>query len=304
MGDDMFGNVKKQRFVDKWAEEHRYQIQDIKFTMYLWQKSRLSLVGSGIVVALTVVALLAPHLPLYDPFQLNVLNRLLPPSGEHLCGTDQLGRDILTRMIHGSRISLMIGAMVVAISSLIGLVLGLMSGYFGGKIDEAIMRLTDMFFAFPRLVLAMAVAAALGPGINNTMLAIAVVSWPIYARLARAGALQIKNEIYVEAAKSIGAGHMRTLFLHILPMILHLIIVQATLDMGGVILEAAGLSFIGLGAQPPSPEWGLMVSEGRHYIHMNWWVSTLPGVAIVITALGFNLLGDGLRDIFDVRTRR
>jgi len=306
MGDDMFRNVKNeaQRFVDKWAEEHRYQIQDVKFTMYLWRRSRLSLVGSGIVVALIVVSLLAPHLPLYDPFELNVQNRLLPPSWEHLCGTDQLGRDILTRMINGSRISLMIGAMVVTIASLIGLVLGLVSGYFGRKIDEAIMRLTDMFFAFPRLVLAMAVAAALGPGINNTMLAIAVVSWPIYARLARAGALQVKNEIYVEAAKSIGAGHMRTLFLHILPMILHLIIVQATLDMGGVILEAAGLSFIGLGAQPPSPEWGLMVSEGRHYIHMNWWVSTLPGVAIVITALGFNLLGDGLRDIFDVRTRR
>jgi len=302
----MFRNVKNeaQRFVDKWAEEHRYQIQDVKFTMYLWRRSRLSLVGSGIVVALIVVSLLAPHLPLYDPFELNVQNRLLPPSWEHLCGTDQLGRDILTRMINGSRISLMIGAMVVTIASLIGLVLGLVSGYFGRKIDEAIMRLTDMFFAFPRLVLAMAVAAALGPGINNTMLAIAVVSWPIYARLARAGALQVKNEIYVEAAKSIGAGHMRTLFLHILPMILHLIIVQATLDMGGVILEAAGLSFIGLGAQPPSPEWGLMVSEGRHYIHMNWWVSTLPGVAIVITALGFNLLGDGLRDIFDVRTRR
>jgi peptide/nickel transport system permease protein len=290
--------------ISKWADEHRYKIQDLKFTIHLWRKSRLSLIGSGIAVAWMAVALLAPSISPYDPFQLDVQNRLLPPSTEHLCGTDHLGRDILSRIIYGSRISLSIAVMVVVISIGIGTIFGLTSGYFGGKIDEILMRVTDMFFAFPRLILAMAVAAALGPGINNTMLAISVVSWPIYARLARAGALQIKEEIYVEAAKAVGASHFRVMFLHILPMVLSPLIVQATLDMGQVILTSAGLSFIGLGAQPPSPEWGLMVSEGRSYISGSWWVSTLPGIAIITTSLGFNLLGDGLRDILDVRARR
>jgi peptide/nickel transport system permease protein len=290
--------------ISKWADEHRYKVQDLKFTIHLWRKSRLSLVGSGIAVAWMAVALLAPFISPYDPFQLDVQNRLLPPSTEHLCGTDHLGRDILSRIIYGSRISLSIAVMVVVISISIGTIFGLTSGYFGGKIDEILMRVTDMFFAFPRLILAMAVAAALGPGINNTMLAISVVSWPIYARLARAGALQIKEEIYVEAAKAVGASHFRVMFLHILPMVLSPLIVQATLDMGQVILTSAGLSFIGLGAQPPSPEWGLMVSEGRSYISGSWWVSTLPGIAIITTSLGFNLLGDGLRDILDVRARR
>lgn len=295
---------KAQKLVDNWAKEHRYQIQDIKFTLHVWRRSTLSMIGLGIAIALVIVVILAPFVSPYDPYELNTANRLAPPSWEHLCGTDQVGRDILSRIIHGSRISLMISVMVVGVSAFIGVILGLISGYFEGKIDEAIMRITDMFFAFPRLILAMAIAAAMGPSIGNTMLAIAFVSWPLYARLARAGVLQIKNETYIEAAESIGASHIRKMFLHILPMILHLILVQGTLDMGGVILTAAGLGFIGLGAQPPSPEWGIMVSQGRQYISAQWWVSTLPGMAIVITALGFNLLGDGLRDVLDVRMRR
>jgi len=296
---------KTQKFFNEWTKEHKYQIEDIKLILHLWRRSPLSVIGSIIVLALISIALLAPYLAPHDPFEVNVPNQLLPPSSEYIFGTDKVGRDILSRVIYGSRISLMIAIMVVLVSSLIGAVAGLISGYFGGKIDEAIMRITDIFFAFPRLILAMAVAAALGRGITNTMLAIAFVSWPIYARLSRAGTLQIKNEVYIEAAKSIGAGHIRVMFLHILPMIIPFTLVQATLDMGGVILTAAGLGFIGLGAQPPSSEWGAMISLGRQYVATGqWWVATFPGLAILITALGFNLLGDGLRDIFDVRMRR
>lgn len=296
---------KAQKFFDEWTKEQKYRIEDIKLILYLWKKSPLSVTGLIIVLALISIAFLAPYLAPYDPFEVNVPNQLLPPSSEYIFGTDKVGRDLLSRVIYGSRISLMIGIMVVLVSSLIGATAGLISGYFGGKIDEAIMRITDMFFAFPRLILAMAVAAALGRGINNTMLAIAFVSWPIYARLSRAGTLQIKNEVYIEAAKSVGAGHIRIMFLHILPMIVPFTLVQATLDMGGVILTAAGLGFIGLGAQPPSCEWGAMISLGRQYVATGqWWVATFPGLAILITALGFNLLGDGLRDILDVRMRR
>jgi len=296
---------KAQKFFDGWTKEHKYQIEDIKLILYLWKKSPLSVIGSIIVLTLISIALLAPYLAPHDPFAVNVPNQLLPPSSEYIFGTDKVGRDILSRVIYGSRISLMIGIMVVLVSSLIGAVAGLIAGYFGGKIDEAIMRITDIFFAFPRLILAMAVAAALGRGITNTMLAISFVSWPIYARLSRAGTLQIKNEVYIEAAKSIGAGPIRIMFLHILPMIIPFTLVQATLDMGGVILTAAGLGFIGLGAQPPSSEWGAMISLGRQYVATGqWWVATFPGLAILTTALGFNLLGDGLRDILDVRMRR
>jgi len=181
---------------------------------------------------------------------------------------------------------------------------GMIAGYFGGKIDELLMRITDMFMAFPRLILAMAVAAALGPGMFNTMLAIAFVSWVYYARLARASTLQIREETFVEAARAVGANDLRIIFRHILPMVIPPVIVQATLDMGGTILTAAGLGFLGLGVQPPTPEWGVMVSEGRRFITEQWWVSTFPGLAILTATFGFNLIGDGINDILNVRARR
>jgi len=288
----------------RFLEERRYQIEDMKLIFDLWKKSPLTMLGTVIVISLIFMAIFVPWFAPHDPLEQDVYNRLAPPSSEHLLGTDQLGRDILSRILYGSRISLVIAIIVVAIACSTGLILGLLSGYFGGVLDEIIMRVTDIFLAFPRLVLAMAFAAALGPSLLNTMIAIAVTSWPVYARLARASTMQIRNEFYIEAARSIGASDLRIMFRHVLPMILAPIVVQATLDMGGVILTAAGLGFIGLGAQPPTPEWGVMVSEGRYYLSSQWWVSTFPGLAILITVLGFNLLGDGLRDIFDVRMRR
>jgi peptide/nickel transport system permease protein len=278
--------------------------EDTKFTLILFRRNFLNIVGTAIILLLVFTAIFAPVLSPYDPIAQNMDERLAPPDWKHILGTDQLGRDILSRIIWGSRISLLIAVVVVSISLLIGLFLGTISGYFGGWIDEIIMRLTDMFMAFPRLILALAVAAALGPGIFNTMMAISFVSWPLYARLARATALQIKNETYIEAARAIGASTARIIFRHLVPMTLPPILIQATLDMGGTILTAAGLGFLGLGVQPPTPEWGVMVSDGRRFITDQWWVSTFPGLAILLATFGFNLIGDGLRDIMDVRAKR
>ncbi len=281
-----------------------FKSEDFKINMILIKKSPLTVLGIALVVFLLLVAIFAPIISPYDPLKQDLKHRLQPPSWQHPFGTDQLGRDLLSRVIWGSRISLFIAMVVVAFSFVVGTSIGIISGYFGGKIDEILMRLTDMFMAFPRLVLALAVAAALGPGLFNTMLAIAFVSWVYYARLARASALQIREETYIEAARAIGASDKRILFLHVLPMIIAPVIVQATLDMGGTILTAAGLGFLGLGAQPPTPEWGVMVSEGRRFIVEQWWVSTFPGLAILLATLGFNLMGDGINDILNVRARR
>ncbi len=281
-----------------------FKSEDFRINMILIKKSPLTVLGIILVVFLVSVAILAPIISPYDPIKQDLKHRLQPPSWQHPFGTDQLGRDILSRVIWGSRISLLIAIIVVAFSFIVGTSIGIISGYFGGKIDEVLMRLTDMFMAFPRLVLALAVAAALGPGLFNTMLAIAFVSWVYYARLARASTLQVREEVYIEAARAIGASDKRILFLHVLPMVIAPVIVQATLDMGGTILTAAGLGFLGMGAQPPTPEWGVMVSEGRRFIVEQWWVSTFPGLAILLATLGFNLMGDGINDILNVRARR
>ncbi|MCS7103776.1 MAG: ABC transporter permease [Candidatus Korarchaeum sp.] len=281
-----------------------FRSEDFRINLILIRRSPLTILGLFLTILLISVALLAPYIVKYDPVKQDLSKRLLPPSLEHLFGTDQLGRDIFSRVIWGSRISLTIAIVVVAISFSLGTLIGVISGYFGGKIDEVLMRVTDMFMAFPRLILAMAVAAALGPGIFNTMLAIAFVSWVYYARLARASTLQVREETFVEAARAIGASDLRIIFRHVLPMIIPPVIVQATLDMGGTILTAAGLGFLGLGVQPPTPEWGVMVSEGRRFITEQWWVSTFPGFAILLATLGFNLLGDGINDILNVRARR
>ncbi len=281
-----------------------FRSEDFKITLILVKKSPLTVLGLALTVFLVLVAIFAPLIAPYDPIKQDLKNRLQPPSWEHPFGTDQLGRDIFSRVVWGSRISLFIALIVVAISFTVGTTIGIISGYFGGKVDEVLMRITDMFMAFPRLVLALAVAAALGPGLFNTMLAIAFVSWVYYARLARASTLQIREEVYIEAARAIGASDRRILFLHVLPMVIAPVVVQATLDMGGTILTAAGLGFLGLGVQPPTPEWGVMVSEGRRFITEQWWVSTFPGFAILLATLGFNLLGDGINDILNVRARR
>lgn len=290
--------------VERWKREHSSQIDDLKYTLYLWKRSPLSMIGLAVVAALVLVAFLAPYLAPYDPIEQDLRGRLLPPSREHIFGTDTLGRDILSRVLYGSGITLEIGIIITLIGGSIGTLLGIVAGYLGGRVDELLMRVTDMFFAFPRLILALAFAAALGPSLMNMIVAISVVDWPIYARLARAQALSAKREDYVEAARAIGAGTWRIIFSHILPVCTSPIIVQVTLRLGDVILTAAGLGFLGLGAQPPTPEWGVMVSDGRNFIMNEWWIATFPGLAIMLVVLGFNLLGDGIRDIMDPRLRR
>lgn len=262
------------------------------------------MVGFILVLFIIVTAIFAPYIAPYDPIEQDLKKRLEPLSWEHPFGMDNLGRDIFSRVIYGTRVTLMIAMIVTAIGGSIGTLLGVVAGFLGGRVDEVLMRITDMFLAFPRLILALAFAAALGPSLNNMIIAIAIVDWPIYARLARGQALSIKREDYIEAARAIGASKWRMMFLHILPVCISPIIVQLTLHMGTVILTAAGLGFIGLGAQPPTPEWGVMVSDGRPYIMNQWWASTFPGLAIMIAVLGFNLLGDGIRDILDPRLRR
>lgn len=278
--------------------------EDFRLTLRLMRRSPLTMLGIGLVAALTLMAIFAPFLAPYDPLAQNIDQRLQPPSLEHPMGTDHLGRDILSRVIWGSRISLLIASVVVLISIVVGTIAGIVAGYYGGLVDEAIMRITDMFMAFPRLILALAVAAALGPGLLNMIMAISFVGWPVYARLVRGVTLQVVSETYVEAAVAIGARDSRIIFSHVLPMIITPVIIQGTLDIGVTILTAAGLGFLGLGIQPPTPEWGVMVSEGRRFITEQWWVSTFPGLMIFLATLGFNLLGDGMRDIMDVKERR
>lgn len=290
--------------MERWKQEHRSQIDDAKYTLYLWKRSPLSMVGLAIVAALIVVALLAPYIAPYDPIEQNLSMRLSPPSRDHIFGMDTLGRDIFSRVVYGCRITLEIAFVITLIGGSAGSLVGVIAGYSGGKVDEILMRVTDMFLAFPRLILALAFAAALGPSLLNMIIAISIVDWPIYARLARGQALSAKREDFVEAARAMGAGTWRIIFIHILPVCLSPIIVQITLRLGDVILTAAGLGFLGLGAQPPTPEWGVMVSDGRNFILNEWWIATFPGLAIMVVVLGFNLLGDGVRDIMDPRLRR
>ena len=266
-------------------------------------RNPLSLSGLIIIFLLILLAILAPFIAPYDPFATDPLQKLQPPSAKHLMGTDGLGRDILSRVLYGTRISLWIAILILVTAGIFGTVVGIVAGYAGGFLDNILMRVTDIFMAFPRLILAMAIAAALGPSLTNVVIAISFGAWTVFARLARSRAIAVREEDFVEAARALGASNLRILFKHILPMALSPVIVQATLSMGGIILTAAGLGFLGFGAQPPTPEWGVMVSDGRNFMPHGWWVSTFPGLAIMITVLGFNLLGDGIRDILDPRMR-
>jgi peptide/nickel transport system permease protein len=263
----------------------------------------MAMVGLSIVLLLILVAALAPLLTPQSPIAQDLAQRLQPPSAAHWLGTDELGRDIYSRIVWGSRITLTIVALVVVIIGPVGLLVGTVAGYAGGWLDTVLMRITDVFLAFPRLILALAFVAALGPGIENAIIAIAITAWPPYARLARAETLTVRKSDFIAAAKMQGASPLRIVLFHIAPLCTSSLVVRLTLDMAGIILTAAGLGFLGLGAQPPAPEWGAMISSGRQYVLDYWWVATMPGLAIVIVSLGFNLLGDGLRDVLDPKQR-
>jgi len=264
----------------------------------------LNVVSFALIAVFAACAILAPLLAPYDPLLQDLGSRLRPPSPEHWLGTDSLGRDIASRILYGARISLIIGVVVVASAGVVGTTIGLIAGYAGGLVDEALMRLTEVFLAFPALILAMAIAGALGPSLTNAIIAIAAVTWAVYARLTRGQILSLRQREFVEAARAIGASRVRIVWHHLLPNVLAPLMIQASFDLGSSIIAAAGLSFIGFGAQPPTPEWGVMISEGRNYISTQPWLSLFPGLAILFAVGSFNLLGDGLRDAFDPRLSR
>jgi peptide/nickel transport system permease protein len=267
-----------------------------------FRRNPIAMAGFLIIVALVLMAAFAPLLTSTNGLEPQLQDRLQPASAEHWFGTDGLGRDIYDRIVWGSRITLYIVGLVGVIVVPVGLLVGTLAGYVGGAVDNVLMRITDIFLAFPRLILALALVAALGPGLENAVLAIALTTWSPYARIARAEALTIRNSEFIMAAKVQGASTGGILFRHVMPLCVSSVIVRLTLDMAGIILTAAGLGFLGLGAQPPTPEWGAMISAGRQYLLDQWWVPTVPGIAIFVVSLGFNLLGDGLRDVLDPKS--
>ncbi len=273
-------------------------------TYVIWRRfsaNHLAVTGLLIIIALIAIAALAPLIAPHSPYIGNLAEARLkaPMTDGFLLGTDGQGRDILSRLLYGSRITLLVVALVAIIAAPVGLLVGTVSGYAGGWTDAVLMRITDIFLAFPKLVLALAFVAALGPGIENAIIAIALTSWPPYARIARAETMTFRKSDFIAAVKLMGASPFRIVIRHVMPLCLSSLIVRVTLDMAGIILTAAGLGFLGLGAQPPMPEWGAMIADGRRFILDQWWVAAMPGFAILIVSLGFNLLGDGLRDALD-----
>ncbi|MEJ2024904.1 MAG: ABC transporter permease subunit, partial [Deltaproteobacteria bacterium] len=260
--------------------------------------------GFVIITSMVLIALASPLIAPYNPIRISLSERLSPPSLTHLFGTDEMGRDILSRVMYGARISLRIGVLVIVIAGGLGSLIGAVAGYLGGKTDNIIMRVMDVILSFPPLVLAMAMAAALGPNLNNAVIAVAFVMIPKFARMVRGEALAVKEKQFIAAARASGAGNLWIIIHHILPNCFSSVIVLATLILGDTILVAASLSFIGLGAQPPTPEWGAMISVGRKFLMDQWWYPTFPGLFILMTVIGFNIMGDALRDILDPRIRR
>jgi peptide/nickel transport system permease protein len=279
----------------------------LRYTIRVILRDPLAFFSVLVIILLIVLALFGPWIAPYPEQgkgRTNVPERFDPPSAKYWLGADQLGRDVLSRIIIGSSIALRVPTIVVILAVAVGAPLGALAGYAGGWLDNLIMRLTDLFLAFPSLLLAVAIVAALGPGLTNAMLAIAISWWPWYTRLVRGVTLSLRERYFVEAARSIGVPDRTIILRHILPNCVTPILVQATIDFGTVILAEGSLAFIGLGTQPPAPDWGLMVSQGRSYILDEWWISTFPGLAIFISVLAFNLLGDTLRDILDPRQYR
>lgn len=267
-------------------------------------RNALGAAGCVLIVILILAAAFAPLIAPYSPVETNLAERLLPPGGPHLFGTDELGRDIFSRIVYGARITLQIVTLVAVIVAPLGLLIGVTAGYFGGFVESALMRVTDVFLSFPKLILALALVAAIGPSLENAILAIAVTSWPAYARVARAETLALRNADFIAAVKLLGASPWRILLRHIAPLCTASVVVRLALDMAGIVLTAAGLGFLGLGAQPPLPEWGAMLAAGRQYLTDQWWVAAVPGLAILLVSLGFNLIGDGLRDTLDPKGGR
>lgn len=261
----------------------------------------LGLAGLIIILLLVFIAVFVPWLAPYSPFDQNLRETLVAPNSQYLFGTDELGRDILSRVLWGSRITLSIVMIVSVIVAPIGLLVGCIAGYYGGWLDTILMRITELFLSFPSLILALAFVAALGPSLNNAIIAIALTQWPPIARLARAESLNLRKRDHISAVRLMGASSMRIILGHIAPLCVPSVIVRITLNMAGIILTAAGLGFLGLGAQPPSPEWGAMVSTGRRFMLDSWWVGTIPGLSILFVSLAFNLVGDALRDALDPR---
>ncbi|MFJ6323009.1 MULTISPECIES: nickel transporter permease [unclassified Rhizobium] len=259
----------------------------------------LGMIGLSIIALFILLALFAPWLATHDPATQDLANRLARPSSAHWLGTDELGRDIYSRLLYGGRVTLGMVIAVVVLVAPIGLAIGCIAGYFGGMVDTALMRLTDIFLAFPRLVLALAFVAALKPGVESAVLAIALTAWPPYARLARAETMTVRGADFIAAYRLTGASSWRIIMRHIAPLCLPSLIVRVTLDMSSIIITAASLGFLGMGAQPPSPEWGAMIATAKRFIFEQWWVATIPGVAIFLVSLAFNFLGDALRDVLD-----
>ncbi len=278
-----------------WAG--RYQ------TWLALRRNKLALAGLFVALTMLVVALFAPLLATHDPGVQNLGNRLQPPSAAHWLGTDELGRDVWSRVAYGARITLGMVVAVVVLVAPIGLLVGCAAGYAGGWLDRILMRVTDVFLAFPRLILALAFVAAMKPGVESAVAAIALTAWPPYARLARAETLRIRDADFIAAVRMLGASPWRIVLRHVAPVCIPSVIVRVTLDMSSIVLTAAGLGFLGLGAQPPLPEWGTMIATARRFILEQWWVAVIPGIAIFLASLAFNLLGDGLRDVLDPKQR-
>lgn len=285
---------------------HKSQIENHKLTLHLIRRNPLTvfaLLTTGLIVLIALFPQYFATYPERDIYTIHLNEKLTPPCGEHLFGTDELGRDIFTKVIYGARLSFFIAFSVIGIGVIIGVPLGIIAGYSGGKIGEIIMRVTDIFMAIPPVLMALAITAALSPNVNNAILALGFVWWRTFTRLIRGKVLSIREQGYVSAAKAIGASNKRIMFHHILPNCISVLIVHSTTGAAGAILTAGTLGFLGLGAQPPTPEWGTMVGAGRQFMPTYWWVSTFPGLAMFITALALCLLGDGLRDVLDPRLR-
>ena len=262
-----------------------------------------AMLGTGLLGFIVLLAVFADVITMYPPEEQHLMDALQGPSSQYWLGTDELGRDLFSRIVFGARVSLKVALLVLGLATSVGCLLGAFAGYRGGLIDEVIMRIADIFFAFPHFLLAMALVAALGPGLNNAMLAVAIAYWPRYARLVRGSVLAVKNSTYVEAAQSLGCNDMRILLRHILPNALTPVLIQATMDAGIAIVTTAALSFVGLGARPPTPEWGAMIAGGRDFVLTAWWIPTFPGLFISITVAGFMFIGDGMRDLLDPALR-
>lgn len=304
MANDAITIQKKKSFIDDWKEKNDSKIKDWKHSISLFTKSPLAMIGLFIVIFFMLVAIFAPYLAPYPNNWRDLSLQSQAPSSTHILGTEIYGGDIFSMIIWGSRVSLVTAFAVVLSIVIFGTIVGAFAGYFGGIIDEALMRVTDIFLAFPSLVLSMVIVAALGSGLQNVMISIAIVSWPTYARLIRGQVLSIKERNYIEAARAVGSSDWRIISKHLIPNSLAPTIVQATMDVGSIIITSAALSFIGMGAGPGEAEWGRMINDGQAMLLNAPWISTFPGLAILLFCLGFNLLGDGLRDIMDPRMRR